>query len=89
MSLTEVLRAIRSLSPEAAEKLRKISFDYSGRFGFEGEYLRLNNRTVERIFAEYTSGMKPLASGQLDGVEHDLYEASDDDAADNTLDFAN
>jgi len=44
---------------------------------------RVNNRTVSQIFAEYQAvDAKPLASGEVDGVRYELYDAPSPDLGD-------
>lgn len=42
-----------SLPAEKRDRLQKIKTDYFSRYGFEGGYERMNNRTVSQIFDEY------------------------------------
>jgi hypothetical protein len=52
---------------------------YFARYGIEGAYERMNNRTVSQIFAEYRPlDVKPIASGEVDGVRYELYEPRTD-----------
>jgi hypothetical protein len=75
-SLTAVLQAIHAVHPDVARQLDNIRGEYVGRGSLEGEYAAMNNRTVARIFAEYIPmATKPLASGEVDGVKYDVYEA--------------
>ncbi len=68
--------AIQSLPPEMGKRLRAIRRNYFGWYGLEGTYKRLNGRTVGQIFAEYDSlDIKPIASGEVDGVTYRLYAA--------------
>ena len=77
---TEIVRAynlvVRELSPEMGKRLSGILSNYLARFGLEGVYERLNNRTVAQIVAEFEPGApKVVASGEADGLRFTLYEA--------------
>ena len=79
-SLTAVLREINAVDPGTARRLDKIRRECVGRFAFQGEYERMNNRTVAQIFAEYKpTGAKPVAAGEVEGMRFSLYKAPDDD----------
>jgi hypothetical protein len=49
-------------------------------YGLEGVYERLNNGTLETIFAEFENGIapKPIESGEMDGAKFALYETPDE-----------
>jgi hypothetical protein len=77
--------AIKALPAELSKKLRSIRSDYFGWHGFDGAYLRLNNKTVRQIFESYQpESVAPLASGEVDGVRYTLFEASQHDRTDET-----
>ena len=79
-SLTKV---IQSLPPEMKRRLHEIRKNYFAWYGFEGAQERLNNRTVSEIFAEYRPvDVQPLASGEVEGVRYELFEAPPSEAAD-------
>src|SRR5947208_16019235 len=60
---------------EPRKRFAKIFSNYLARFGLEGVYERLNNRTVSQIFAAYHDGdLKPIASGQVDAAQFHLYD---------------
>ena len=66
--------AFQALPPGERERLKEIDRRYFGRYGFEGTYARMNNRSVAQIFAEYEPvEVKPIASGEMDGVRYELY----------------
>jgi hypothetical protein len=68
--------ALQSLPPEMSRRLRTILKNYFGWYGAKAAYERLNNRTVAQIFAEYQPrDVRPLATGEVDGVRYELYEA--------------
>src|SRR5579884_1471135 len=69
-------RVCRSLPPEMREQLGDIMKRYFARHGFEGAYERLKNRTALTIFAEYQpTPIKPVCSGEVDGVRYELFES--------------
>ena len=82
--IREAVNEVRQqLSPEFRKRLAKverdfISFKLSG-FDVEGLYRRMNNRSVAQILAEYDlePHPTPIASGQIDGVRYELYDAPD------------
>ena len=60
-----------------AKRLCSIHDSYFVRYGFDGVYQRMNGRTVAQIFSEYQpADVKPIASGEADGVRYELYEGS-------------
>jgi hypothetical protein len=72
-SLTAV---IQTLPPEMRKRLRDIRKNYFCWYGLDELYKRLNDRTVSQIFAEYQPiDVEPIASGEVDGLRYDLYEA--------------
>lgn len=86
----EIVRAmnvvVRQLSSDVKWRFVEIRSDYIRRFGLEGLYERIKNRTVATIFSEYDGGdgAKPIASGERNGIRFALYEApkkNDDTAA--------
>ena len=64
------------LAPDIGRRLNKIERNYSLRYGIEGLYQRVNNRTVAEILAEYspTDDVTPIVSGEVDGLRYELYE---------------
>jgi|SRR5665213_469491 len=71
----------RAIPREKAEGLFSILNSYFARYGFDGVYQRMNGRTVSQIFAQYQADdIKPIASGEVDGVRYGLYEGSRPDA---------
>jgi hypothetical protein len=54
----------------------KVFSAYIHRYGLEGAFPRLNNRTVASILAEYDvrDDPKPIASGEIDGLRYELFE---------------
>src|SRR4051812_7682542 len=72
-SLTAVIQA---LPPDLRDRLHGIRTNYFVSYGFDGAYERMNNRTVSQFFAEYQPKVVPIiASGAVDGVRYQLYEA--------------
>jgi hypothetical protein len=66
----------RKLPREDAKRLCAIKDSYSAIYGFEGAHERMNNRSVLQIFAEYQpTDVKPIESGEVDGMRYRLYEA--------------
>jgi hypothetical protein len=79
-SLTQV---IRTLPPELSKQLHLIRRNYMGWYGVEEGFNRLNHRTVSQIFAEYQEiNVEPLASGEVEGVRYELYDAPPPDPGD-------
>ncbi|MBY0524788.1 MAG: class II D-tagatose-bisphosphate aldolase, non-catalytic subunit [Gemmataceae bacterium] len=67
--------AIDVLSPETARRLCEIHKDYFSRYGLEGAYERMKNRTIAQIFSEHQPGdVKPVAAGEREGVRWSLYD---------------
>jgi hypothetical protein len=74
-SLTKVCQ---TLPAEMANRLHSIRKMYFAAYGLDGQYQRMNNRTVAQIFAEYQrTELKPIASGEMDSVRYELYDAPD------------
>jgi hypothetical protein len=73
----------QSLPIEMRKSLTAIVKVYFARYGLQGVYERMNNRTVTQIFAEYQpEDVKPIISGEKDGVRYALYEGPPDHSAD-------
>ena len=65
----------RALPLDMRERLRNILLRYFATYGINGAYERMNNRTVAQIFAEYQpADLKPIVSGEVDGIRYALYE---------------
>jgi hypothetical protein len=85
----QAIGAINALMPELPsdirEQLNTIKLRYWQRFGFDGLYERVNNRTIKQILAEYIAGHDPkvIASGQVDDVSYELYDRMDSVEDDN------
>lgn len=73
--------AIRSaLTLEVRSRVKDIMNSYMLRFGPQGMYERMNNRTIRQILAEFLPGeAKVIASGEKDGVRWTLYDAPEPD----------
>jgi hypothetical protein len=69
------LRSVtHSLPPEMKRRLHDIEKTYFAKYGLEGGYQRMNNRTVAQILTEYEEAdVKPIVSGESDGVRWNLY----------------
>ncbi len=66
----------RSLPYESGQHLVRILKNYFARYGVEGAYKRMNDRTVAQVFSEFDEEeVKPIASGEVDGVRYALYDA--------------
>jgi len=84
----ELINYSRSISTDLPEELRwkfrDILNEYIENYDVYGAYDRLNNRSLDQIFANYTPKMRDdvVASGEVDGVEYTLYEADDRDDKD-------
>jgi hypothetical protein len=73
------------LPPEISNRLREIRRNYFAWHGFEGAQRRLNNRTVAQILAEYEPlDVKPVASGEVDGVRYELYDPAPPEMVDDS-----
>lgn len=72
-----VNNATRALPKEIRKRLGNIFSNYLALYDLEGTYDRMNNRSVEQIFAQYRSEEKPppVISGEVDGMSFRLYEA--------------
>src|SRR5262245_59921565 len=63
-----------SLPPETRSRMKEIMLNYFSRFGHQGVFERMNNRTISQIMAEYEPGqIRPVVSGETEGVRYDLY----------------
>jgi hypothetical protein len=72
-------RILQSLPDDARIRLRKIRKDYLIKYEFMDFYHKMNNKTVAQIFAEYSPGeTKPIAAGEIDGVQYELHESPRD-----------
>jgi hypothetical protein len=76
----ELISAVNSLqrvlSPEVRKAFREIAWSYTTRFGLDGAFERLNNRSIAQILADYDPrDMKVITSGEMEGVRYTLYEA--------------
>src|SRR5262249_807302 len=70
-----VNKAKRALPLETRKRLADVFSSYLARYGLEGTYERMNGRSGRQIFAEYQSeDVKPIVSGQIDGMRYELYE---------------
>ncbi len=68
-------KAIQALPPNLSDSLREIRRACFAQYGFEGTFKRMNDHTVDQIFAEFQHvAVEPIASGKLDGVEYRLYK---------------
>lgn len=78
-----IIGAVNDISPglpdSASRQLNYIKLVYSQRYGEEGLFERFNNRTVGEILAEFESheNSAPIASGEIDGLRYQLYDAPD------------
>lgn len=80
-ALSTVLKA---LPPEMSKRLRDILLKYLAKYGMDDACKRMNGRSVSQIFAEYQPvDVKPVVSGEVDGVRYNLYKGSRPDATDN------
>ena len=67
---------IQLLPSEMGKRLHDIRRNYFARYGFNGAYQRMNNRTVSQIFEELQPmDVEPIAAGEVDGVRYELTEA--------------
>jgi hypothetical protein len=79
----DLVAAKNALNPKLPLEIRKrLNKAFTGslqRHGLEGTFDRLNNRTVAEILAEHdpADDPTPIASGEVDGVRFELFEAPD------------
>jgi hypothetical protein len=74
-------KVFQALPAEMGKRLKDVLGYYVARYGIEGAYNRISNRSVSQIFAEYQpEDLKPIASGEVDGVRYALYEAPCDES---------
>jgi hypothetical protein len=77
-------KVAEALPRETKIRLNRIVLYCVQRYGEEGAYKRLNNRSVSQIFAEYPAvelkdvlepeDLKLIASGEVDGMRWELYD---------------
>jgi hypothetical protein len=68
--------AIQALPPEHRKRLHEIHVNCIAKYGFDGTYERMDNRTVAQILVEFESlEVKPIASGEESDVRWALHEA--------------
>jgi hypothetical protein len=74
---SKVLNNVRkALPPEIGEQLIEIVKNYAVRYGLQGTYERLNDRSISQILVQYQSeDVKPIASGEIAGIRYCLYDA--------------
>jgi hypothetical protein len=67
------------LPPELRDEFDLVRMSYRQRYGADGLYERVNNRTVAAILAEFDPAdrLKLLDSGEVEGVRYKLYDAPD------------
>jgi hypothetical protein len=64
------------LPPETRKRLRHIRNEYIFAYGNEGAFQRMNNRSLAQVMAEFQEpDMKPVASGERDGMRYELYDS--------------
>src|SRR5262249_31905582 len=78
-NLREFFAAYNALVPKLPMEIRRrladIQKSYFARYGFDGTYERMNNRTLAQIFSEFKPvELKPIASGEEDGVKYALFD---------------
>jgi hypothetical protein len=67
--------AVQALPAELGNRLHNIRCSCFAKYGFEGAYKRLNNRSVTQILAEFQDvESKPIVSGELDGIRYELHD---------------
>lgn len=81
---SDTMYAVRQKLPnDVAKQLLEIYKSYFSAYGYHSAYDRINNRTIAQIFAEFQKpDLKPIASGQVDGVRYSLYEPQQPNAPD-------
>lgn len=79
----DIVSAKNAIIPELPHDVRKslnrVFSSYLHLYGLEGVFERLSNRSVATILAEFDSATepKPIASGEVDGLRYELFEAPD------------
>jgi hypothetical protein len=81
--LMKVVNQVKdALPPGWREQFVEIAQHYSQKYGLEGAFERINNRTIAQIFADhelenlYEPGdRKEIASGEIDGMRYQLFDA--------------
>ena len=64
------------LPRETRKRLRAIRNTYIIAYDLNGAFERMNNRSLAQIIAEYQEpDMKPVASGEVDGVRYELFDS--------------
>lgn len=82
-SAAEIVRAMDAAMPRLPAALRdqfdRVTVSYLQRYGKEGLYERVNNRTVAAILAEFDNGdeLRMIDSGEVDGIPYELLESPD------------
>jgi hypothetical protein len=79
----KVVNQVKDALPSGwSEQFVEIVQDYSQKYGPEGALERINNRTVAQIFADHEledmnepGDRKEIASGEIDGMRYQLFEA--------------
>ena len=62
------------LSPEISKQVKEIMLDYLKRFGLNGVFDRMNNRSISQILADYEPGQaKCIASGEKEGIRYEVF----------------
>ena len=78
----DIVRAMNAVMPklprDVGDRLDKLKLRYLQLDDLEGLYQRVNNRTVEEILAHIAPGDDPtaIASGEVDGLRYELYDAT-------------
>jgi hypothetical protein len=64
-----------ALPPGIRKRMADIMINYMARFGPQGVFERMNNRSISQILAEYDAGeTKVIAAGETEGVKWQLFE---------------
>ena len=85
----DIVRAMNAVMPklprDVRKRLHRLVLKYLHLDDLEGLYQRVNNRTVEEILARIVPGddPTPIASGEVDGLRYELYDASPVDSGNN------
>jgi hypothetical protein len=76
--ISDSLSAVTTRLPrELSRQVTRIFCEYFAAHGVEGTIARLNGKSVHQIVSEHQQGKaKLVASGELDDVRFNLYEAS-------------
>jgi hypothetical protein len=69
-----------SLPIEIRKRMTEVMISYVTRFGPQGVFERMNNRTISRILSEFDNERGAcVESGELEGLRYELYDRPSSD----------